>query len=93
MLLLLVDKDDIAVSIVSLNPLSPSHVEQGVWSRKVTRLGMVLRAQEPNSIQEPLIIESQLVPLGHLLSPAANPWDLGLKSFACTLWQKRGPPN
>ena len=29
------------VSIVSINPLSPSQVMQGAWFGKVTRLGMV----------------------------------------------------
>ena len=29
------------VSIVSINPLSPSQVMQGAWSGKATRLGMV----------------------------------------------------
>ena len=29
------------VSVVSINPLSPSQVMQGAWSGKATRLGMV----------------------------------------------------
>ena len=41
------------VSLVSINPLSPSQVMQGAWSGKATRLGMIKWAWEPNPIREP----------------------------------------
>ena len=69
-----------------------------MWCRvpgleKQTRLGMVLRAWEPNPIREPPIMISQLVPLGHLYHHHQNLGTPGLTGFACQLWQRQGPPK